>query len=323
MMDCAHVEELLSRERAGRTEGAGDGAVAGPGAGWSEVDAHLAGCASCRHVAEVIRTFSEALDRKLPRYAAPAELRRRVEQRLGLAGAGPVAGAGSGVPAAAEARAEAPRADGVTVPDLVADRSVGARPGRPRTGLLGRGPAARAAVVATAWGVGAAALVLVVAWAGTRMRGHDFGSADVITEAVNDHLRIVSSTHPVEIEGGGIHQVRPWFTGRLEFAPPVSFSGDADFPLLGGSVGYFHDRKAAVFSFRRRLHTITLLVLPTEGLEWPDGRSTSVGRLSVVARTSRGFSLLFWKDRGFGYVLVSDVSGAELERLAPRLVEGD
>jgi len=312
-MDCADVEELLSRERAGRTES--------PGGAWSEVDAHLAGCASCRHVAEVIRTFSEALDRKLPRYAASAELRRRMEEQLGLAGAaGPVAGAGSGVPAAAaEARGEAPRADRVTVPDLEAGRSVGPR----RTGMLGRGPAARAAVVATAWGVGAAALVLVVAWAGTRMRGHDLGSADVITEAVNDHLRIVSSTHPVEIEGGGIHQVRPWFTGRLEFAPPVSFSGDADFPLLGGSVGYFHDRKAAVFSFRRRLHTITLLVLPPEGLEWPDGRSTSVGRLSVVARTSRGFSLLFWKDRGFGYVLVSDVSQAELERLAPRLVEGD
>lgn len=315
-MDCAHVEELLSRERAGQTEPAGGA--------WSEVDAHLAGCASCRHVAEVIRTFSEALDRKLPRYAAPVDLRRRVEQRLGLAGAGPVAGAGSVVPAAAEARAEA-RPLGVVMSDVHVDagRSAGARPGRRRTGMLGRGPAASAAVVATACGVGAAALVLVGAWGGMRMRGHELGSTEVITEAVNDHLRIVSSTHPVEIEGGGIHQVRPWFTGRLEFAPPVSFSGDADFPLLGGSVGYFHDRKAAVFSFRRRLHTITLLVLPTEGLDWPDGRSTSVGRLSVVARTSRGFSLLFWKDRGFGYVLVSDVSGAELERLAPRLVEGD
>ena len=79
-------------------------------------------------------------------------------------------------------------------------------------------------------------------------------SAELVAEAVNDHLRVVSSSRPVEIESGGIHQVKPWFTGRLEFAPRVTFSGDDEFPLVGGSVGYFRDRKAAVFVFKRRLH---------------------------------------------------------------------
>ncbi len=69
----------------------------------------------------------------------------------------------------------------------------------------------------------------------------------MVTEAVNDHLRILSSQHPLDIESGGMHQVKPWFEGRLDFAPVVSFLGDEEFPLQGGAVGYFLDRKAAVF----------------------------------------------------------------------------
>ena len=122
--------------------------------------------------------------------------------------------------------------------------------------------------------------------------------SELVAEAVNDHIRVISSTHPVDIESGGIHQVKPWFTGRLDFAPRVAFSGDDDFPLVGGSVGYFRDRKAAVFVFKRRLHTITLLVFPPEGLAWPSGDLARVGRLSVSEANARGFSVLIWRDGG-------------------------
>jgi anti-sigma factor RsiW len=164
----------------------------------------------------------------------------------------------------------------------------------------------------------AAALVLVAVRATTPRPSGD-GAGDMVSEAVNDHLRVISSSHPVEIESGGIHQVKPWFTGRLEFAPRVAFSGDADFPLVGGSIGYFRDRKAAVFVFKRRLHTITLLVFPPNGLDWPSDRRVQVGPLSVAEQSSRGFSVLFWRDGGLGYALVSDVNSHDLELLASRL----
>ena len=144
-------------------------------------------------------------------------------------------------------------------------------------------------------------------------------SAELVAEAVNDHLRVVSSSRPVEIESGGIHQVKPWFTGRLEFAPRVTFSGDDEFPLVGGSVGYFRDRKAAVFVFKRRLHVITLLVFPAAGLPWPARAPVPVGRLSVSEQDARGFSVLIWQDAGLGYALVSDVNRHDLELLAARI----
>jgi anti-sigma factor RsiW len=155
----------------------------------------------------------------------------------------------------------------------------------------------------------AAALALGVA-AGTAfvVRSHDASDA-MYTEAVNDHLRVLYSEHPIEIESGGIHQVKPWFAGRVDFAPIVPFAGDADFPLKGGSVALFLDRKAATFIFTRRLHTITLFVFRADGLTFP----------AHGARETRGFHVMLWKSGDLGYALTSDVAEADLRDLANRL----
>ena len=135
--------------------------------------------------------------------------------------------------------------------------------------------------------------------------------AGMVTEAVNDHLRILASQHPFDIESSDVHQVKPWFAGRLDFAPVVAFEGDADFPLKGGAVGYFRDRKAAVFVYARRLHPISLLVFRAEGLPWPaEDRATTA---------ERGFNVLLWRRGELGYALVSDVDARELSQLAGKL----
>jgi anti-sigma factor RsiW len=138
-------------------------------------------------------------------------------------------------------------------------------------------------------------------------------NASMVTEAVNDHLRLLASPRPLDIESGGIHQVKPWFQGRLDFAPVVSFEGDADFPLKGGAVGYFLDRKAGMFVYARRLHPISLLVFPAAGLPWPvpEGRART--------STERGFTVVMWRGDELGYALVSDVDPRDLSALAVKL----
>src|SRR3989442_14917780 len=71
----------------------------------------------------------------------------------------------------------------------------------------------------------------------------------MVGEAGNDHLRVLSSQRPLEIGSGGLHQVTPRFECRLDFAPIVSFEGDADFPLKGGGIGYFLGPKPAVLVY--------------------------------------------------------------------------
>ena len=168
-----------------------------------------------------------------------------------------------------------------------------------------------AAAVAT-MAVGIAASTSMV------IRSHD-ASDTMFAEAVNDHLRVLYSEHPIEIESGGIHQVKPWFAGRVDFAPVVPFAGDSDYPLKGGSVAYFLDRKAAAFIFARRLHTIPLFVFPANGLAWPARGGETIGSHQVFARDARGFHTLLWKNGDLGYALVSDVMEGDLRELARRL----
>jgi len=167
----------------------------------------------------------------------------------------------------------------------------------------------------------AAALLLLVfaplAW--QRVLAPDDGRGAMVTEAVNDHVRLLQSQRPLEIESSGIHQVIPWFSGRLDFAPGVRFAGDADFPLRGGAVGYFLDRKAASLIYGRRLHTVSVFVVKAEGLPWPRGGLERVGRLEVYRTSARGFNVMLWRDGEIGYALVSDVGAKDLTLLAEKL----
>jgi anti-sigma factor RsiW len=147
-------------------------------------------------------------------------------------------------------------------------------------------------------------------------------SARLVAEAVNDHLRVLASQRPLEVESGGLHQVKPWFAGRLDFAPDVPFGGDAEFPLRGGAIGYVFDRKAAVFVYARRLHTISLFVFPAGGLAWPTRDLEPLGDVSALVQGARGFTVILWRRGDLGYALVSDVDARELRQLAVKLSPG-
>ncbi len=144
-------------------------------------------------------------------------------------------------------------------------------------------------------------------------------TAQLELEAVNDHLRVLYSERPLEVESGGIHQVKPWFAGRLDFAPTMAFGGDLDFPLQGGAVSWFLDRKAAAFVFKRRLHTITLFVFRADGLTWPTSGLVPIGRVMARPSRVRGFNVLLWRDGDLGYALVSDVDPNDLATLGARV----
>jgi anti-sigma factor RsiW len=141
----------------------------------------------------------------------------------------------------------------------------------------------------------------------------------MVTEAVNDHLRVLSSQNPLDVRSGGIHQVKPWFEGRLDFAPVVPLVADPELPLEGGAVGYYLDRKAAVLVFHRRQHVVTLYVFRADGLPWPTRGLEAMGPVRAHVATSRGFTAILWHAGELGYALVSDVDPAELRRIGARI----
>lgn len=134
----------------------------------------------------------------------------------------------------------------------------------------------------------------------------------LVTEAVNDHLRVLARGPNLDVLSSDLHQVRPWLTARLDFAPVIPFPGDADFPLRGGALEYFLDRRAAVIVYGRRLHTVTLIVTRPEGMPWPEASTPLI-------TSARGFQVRLWKRGGLAYAVISDLDAGELARFAGRL----
>jgi anti-sigma factor RsiW len=268
--DCDQVTPLIFDHCAGRVKGDEK----------AMVEAHLGDCAACRRLATEERVVAGLLRNRLPRHAAPEDLKARL---------------------AAMADPVASRSVIAAVPESAPQRS---------RGVVVRVSAAAAIV--------AAAAVLVFFAIAPRMQAADV-SRVVVAEAVNDHLRVLYAQHPIEIESGGIHQVKPWFAGRLDFAPVVAFDGDAKFELRGGSIGYFVDRKAAVFVYKLRLHTVSLMVFPAEGLPWSVG-TVPVGARRAAVSSLRGFHVLLLRNGDLGYAIVSDANTQELAELMEKVV---
>jgi anti-sigma factor RsiW len=163
----------------------------------------------------------------------------------------------------------------------------------------------------------AAALALAVVAVVVERRGAVPGASPLVEEAVTDHLRVLAAQRPSEIESGATHQVKPWFEGRLDFAPAVPLPEVADLALRGGAVGYVVDRRAAVVQYALRRHAVTLLAFQAEGLPWPGGEPPGgAGPAGLRAGGSRGFTAVLWRAGPLGYALVSDVPAAELADLA-------
>jgi anti-sigma factor RsiW len=162
----------------------------------------------------------------------------------------------------------------------------------------------------------AAALALVVSGVALKVvSSRSSEPADLASELVNDHLRVLASQHPVDVESGGSHQVKPWFEGKLDFAPVVPAPEGGELKLRGGALGYVFDRKAAVLVYGLRLHVVTLLVFRADGLDWPEA-GRQLGPVRGSERSARGFNVMLWQHGGLAYALVSDVNPAELSEVA-------
>ncbi|BDG02117.1 anti-sigma factor family protein [Anaeromyxobacter oryzae] len=255
-MTCEDVRPRLLDQRRGRLDAAAD----------AEVRSHLRDCDACTRALAGEATLDELLARRLPRYAAPPALKKRLT--------------------------------------LLGSR---ARP-----------PARRAAWLRVAAPALAAGVVL---FAGGMLAGRATRSdalAALAGEAIGDHLRVLVRDRPFDVESGGPHQVKPWFAGRLDFAPAVPVPEGSGLELQGGAVGWFLDRRAAVVQYTLRKHRLTLLVFRDDGLAWPAGTRER----DLRETTQRGFHVVLWRAGGLGHALVSDLDASELRAVAVKLAAG-
>jgi len=97
--------------------------------------------------------------------------------------------------------------------------------------------------------------------------------------------------------------VKPWFDGRLDFAPPVRDLAAQGFPLEGGRLDHIEGRAVAALVYRRARHVINLFVWPAHSLR----------PVEPAMATISGYNLIRWTEGEMRFWAVSDVNLGELE----------
>ncbi|HYS82447.1 MAG TPA: hypothetical protein VEM76_17190 [Anaeromyxobacteraceae bacterium] len=179
----------------------------------------------------------------------------------------------------------------------------------------------RGSLVAIVVAALAAALVVVAGGALLR-RAPSRGVRALAVEAIDDHLRVLATTHPLAVETDDPHALKPWLSGQLDFSPTVPTAPGSGLTLRGAAVGYVFDHKAAVLVYRLRLHLVTLFAFRAQDLPWPAGGPRDGAAPRLAAITERGFHAVLWRASGLGYALVSDSNPVELDGFARALAAG-
>jgi anti-sigma factor RsiW len=173
-------------------------------------------------------------------------------------------------------------------------------------------PTARRAV---RWLAAAAALVLAAGLGagGALWAGRPGPEAGLAREVAASHIRaLLVDSHRTDVASSDEHTVKPWFNGKLDYAPPVNDWTREGFPLVGGRLDYVGGRTVSVMVYRHRQHLISLYV-------WPAAQS---GSTPHQVEDAQGFHLLHWRHGGMAYWMVSDLNVADLEAFHRR-IEGE
>jgi anti-sigma factor RsiW len=124
----------------------------------------------------------------------------------------------------------------------------------------------------------------------------------IVDQVVASHVRSLLAAHLVDVVSSDQHTVKPWFDGKIDFAPEVRDLSANGFPLVGGRLDYLDGKTVVALVYQRNKHPINLFITPE-----PTSRSTSP---TVVTR--RGYNVFSWTNNGMKCWAVSDLNQAEL-----------
>jgi anti-sigma factor RsiW len=236
-----------------------------------EVERHLADCPDCQEVLEQQRHASRQLRGADLRVEAPPELAKRIRAALPLRRS-------------------------------LWQRVFGA-PSSSASGASGSGAVAGRGGASLGWApLGAMAVSFgALAWSAGLYLSTPPRDTSVTQELVDSHVRSLQFDHLYDVISTDRHTVKPWFDGKIDFAPPVIDLAQEGYPLVGGRLDYLNGRAVAVMVYRYKLHPINLYV-------WPGNEAGATPHIEE----RKGYHLARWSAAGMNYWAITDAGESEL-----------
>ncbi len=159
----------------------------------------------------------------------------------------------------------------------------------------------------------AASLLLAIATSSALTTAYLTPSEDdhVVAEVVSSHVRSLMADHLTDVASSDQHTVKPWFTGKVDAAPPAVDLAAAGFPLVGGRLDYVDAKPCAALVYRHDKHVINVLV-------WADRDG---GEKLPESYERQGYNLVHFTEDGLDFWAVSDLERGELKDFADRLMQ--
>ena len=158
-----------------------------------------------------------------------------------------------------------------------------------------------------------AAAILIMLGLGVRFFPGILGARQgdlVAEELVAGHIRSLQPGHLMDVVSTDQHTVKPWFDGKIDFAPPVRDLAEQGYPLIGGRLDYVSGRDVAALVYQVRKHYINVFIWPDDGKQGNRLESISKQGYNVACRSSDGMRLCG----------VTDANAADLRQFMQLLV---
>jgi mycothiol system anti-sigma-R factor len=152
-----------------------------------------------------------------------------------------------------------------------------------------------------------AAVLLLLLYSGWRLfpgLGQKNNQTALAAQIVDAHLRSLEPGHLTDVISTDQHTVKPWFDGKLDFAPPVQDFASDGFPLTGGRLDVVGGRTVAALVYGRRKHFVNVFIWPSSN---PDTAPSS--------GSQQGYQWIAWQKNGMAFWAVSDTAAADLDEL--------
>jgi anti-sigma factor RsiW len=132
---------------------------------------------------------------------------------------------------------------------------------------------------------------------------NDQGREDVASQVVSAHIRALMAPQSFDVASSDRHTIKPWFAGKLAFAPNVVDLSAKGFPLVGARIDVIGLQPVASLVYSKGKHLITVMEMPN-----PRGLTTQ-----LTQHVEQGYQTLTWSDGNVTYWVVSDAVAEELK----------